>query len=250
MSQPRLPLSVSAVALDLDGTLLDTADDIAGAVDATLVSLGFTPLGLAVVRELIGQGVIHLLRTALTRAAGGAEPEEDLVARSQLVFNVEYAAGLCQRTAPYPGALAGLDSLAAAGFPLACVTNKPERFTTPMLRALELEEYFALVVSGDTLPVKKPDPGPLLHAGSRLGVPPSRLLLIGDSVHDLRAARSAGCPFFCVTYGYTGEPDALAREADAAFDSLADVARHLILASSVPEIAPAPGWGRDAASAS
>lgn len=220
MTDTRLP--VTAVALDLDGTMLDTAGDIAAAVDATLVALGQTPVGPAAVRSFIGQGVAHLLQSALERSAG-AEPSRAALEEAREAFDREYLAGLARETVLYPGAGEALAALAGAGFPLACVTNKPDRFTRPLLRQLGLEQYFALIVSGDTLAVKKPDPGQLLHASERLGAPPDRLLLIGDSTHDLHAARAAGCPVFCVTYGYTPDPGALARQADAALESLLDV---------------------------
>ncbi len=245
MIHERSPLAVSAVALDLDGTMIDTAGDIADAIDATLVSMGLAPLGAAVVRTLIGQGFAHLLGSALTRAADGVEPAADHLDHARHAFDQEYTAGLHRRSVPYPGALEGLDRLQSAGFPLACVTNKPDRFTTPLLDELGLSPYFGLVISGDTLTVRKPDPGQLLHACSRLGISPERLLLVGDSIHDVRAARAAGCPVFCVTYGYTEDPAALARQADAAVDSLAEVAVRIVRAESTPGFAPASGSGTD-----
>lgn len=243
MNHPQAPLPVSAVALDLDGTMLDTAGDIAAAMDAALASLALPPLGPAVVRGFIGQGVIHLLRTALTLASDGAEPSDELLARGQAAFTREYAAGLYRSTTFYPGALEGLRALRAAGFPLACVTNKPARFTDPLLEAMGLTSYFALVISGDTLPVKKPEPGQLLHAARLLEVLPARLLVVGDSGHDLRAARAAGCPVFCVRYGYTEDPALLSRQADAALDSLADIAGRIVRADPAPGYVPLAGAG-------
>jgi len=243
MNHLPAPLPISAVALDLDGTMLDTAGDIAAAMDAALVSLGLTPLGPAVVRGFIGQGVIHLLRTALALASDGAEPSDELLASGQVAFTREYAAGLHRTTRFYPGALEGLQALRAAGFPLACVTNKPARFTDPLLAAMGLTSYFALVISGDTLAVKKPEPGQLLHAARLLDVLPARLLVVGDSVHDLRAARAAGCPVYCVRYGYTEDPALLTREADAELDSLADIADRIVRADAAPGYVPLAGAG-------
>jgi phosphoglycolate phosphatase len=223
--------------------MLDTAGDIAAAVDASLVSLGQAPLGPAVVRGFIGQGVIHLLRTSLTRAALGVEPSDELLVQGQVAFTREYQRGLCRTTVFYPGALEGLQALRAAGFPLACVTNKPARFTDPLLAGLGLTDFFELVISGDTLPVKKPEPGQLLHAARLLGVAPERLLVVGDSMHDLRAARAAGCPVYCVSYGYTEDPELLARQADAALDSLADIAGRIVRSDLTPGFAPQSGPG-------
>lgn len=200
--------------------MLDTAGDIAAAVDATLVALGFGTLGERVIRGFIGQGVTHLLRTSLTHAAHGTAPDETLLARAQQQFTLDYQAGLCRSTRLYPGALEGMQALRALGLPLACVTNKPARFTLPLLDALELTGFFRVIISGDTLPVRKPDPGQLLHAATTLEVAPARLLLVGDSMHDLMAGRAAGCPVFCVRYGYTEDPAALVAQADAALDRL------------------------------
>lgn len=233
------PLTVSAVALDLDGTLVDTVEDVADAIDAALVSLDLAPLGPAVVRGLIGKGFAHLVESALTHAADGVEPTAELVSCARLAVDREYTAGLSRRSVLYPGAQEGLELLRTGGFPLACVTNKPERYTTPLLETLHLSRYFALVISGDTLAVKKPDPGQLIHACHRLGTTPDRLLVVGDSIHDLHAARAAGCPVFCVTYGYTEDPAALARQADAAVDSLAEVAVRIVRAEPTPGFAPA-----------
>ena len=113
-----------------------------------------------------------------------------------------YASVNGKYTTIYPGARAGLDALAAAGFPLACVTNKSARFTLPLLQQMQLADYFALVVAGDTLARRKPDPLPLTHACKQLGIAPHEMLMIGDSANDVQAARAAGCPVFCVPYGY------------------------------------------------
>jgi phosphoglycolate phosphatase len=217
---------ISAIALDLDGTMLDTAGDIAGGVDATLLALGLKPLGEPVIRQFIGQGVVHLLKSAWIGSAG-REPDEAELVEGQSVFTREYQKCLTRTTTFYPGALEGMKALRAEGFPLACVTNKPARFTDPLLAAVGISDWFALIISGDTLPVKKPDPGQLLHAARQLNVPADRLLVVGDSMHDLRAARAAGCPIFCVRYGYTDDPDALVALADAGLDSLNEIAPRL-----------------------
>jgi phosphoglycolate phosphatase len=107
----------------------------------------------------------------------------------------------------YDGVSAGLDAMKAAGFRLGCITNKAARYTEPLLKGVGLADYFEIVVSGDSLPEKKPHPMPLLHAAKFFGVPIERVLLIGDSLNDALAARAAGCPIFCVPYGYNhGKP--------------------------------------------
>jgi phosphoglycolate phosphatase len=108
---------------------------------------------------------------------------------------------------PYPAVMQGLNSMRDAGFKLGCVTNKAARFTEPLLKNSGLAPYFNIVVSGDTLPEKKPHPLPLLHSAKFFGVPVTGMLMIGDSLSDTLAARAAGCPVFCVPYGYNhGKP--------------------------------------------
>ncbi|MEQ1582918.1 MAG: HAD-IA family hydrolase, partial [Candidatus Nitrotoga sp.] len=121
------------------------------------------------------------------------------------------------------GVIAGLDAMQAAGFRLGCITNKVKRYTEPLLEGLGLAHYFQIVLSGDSLPEKKPHPLPLLHAAKFFGVPVEQVLLIGDSLNDSVAARAAGCPIVCVPYGYNhGEPvDRL--DLDAVIDTLPDV---------------------------
>jgi phosphoglycolate phosphatase len=119
----------------------------------------------------------------------------------------------------------GLDALRAQGFPLACVTNKAGRFTRPLLDQVGLAPYFTEVVAGDSLPRKKPDPLPLLHVCDRLGIAPRDMLMIGDSLNDAQAARAAGCPVFCVTYGYNEGHDVRELDIDAIVASLIDATR-------------------------
>jgi phosphoglycolate phosphatase len=219
-------LKVSAIALDLDGTLIDSVPDLAAAVNATLTGLQRDPLPVSQVRGFIGRGILHLLRAALQQATG-EEPGAELLASARAEFALHYSAAVFRASRVYPGVVAGLEALHAAGFPLVCITNKASQFTLPLLAQAGLAPWFELVISGDTLPVQKPDPGPLLHAAAQLAMPPERLLLIGDSFHDLHAARAAGCPMIAVSYGYTDDPARLAAEADASVTSLADVAARL-----------------------
>ncbi|MDB5901720.1 MAG: cbbZ, pgp, partial [Betaproteobacteria bacterium] len=158
-----------------------------------------------------------------TLAADGA-PDPALMARALAIFERCYAQVNGRHTTLYPGVKEGLDELRAQGFPLACVTNKSGRFTLPLLDNVGLAEYFTTVVSGDTLARKKPDPDPLLHAAAVLEIAPRDMLMIGDSLNDTQAARAAGCPVFCVTYGYNEGHDVRDLDTDALVDSLVDAA--------------------------
>jgi phosphoglycolate phosphatase len=121
--------------------------------------------------------------------------------------------------------LEGLDRMVERGFRLGCVTNKSGRFAGILLDQLDLRRYFPVLVAGDTLPVKKPDPAPLLHAAKLIGVEPGAMVMIGDSANDAVAARQAGCPVICVSYGYREGADLRSIDADAIVGSLSEVDR-------------------------
>ena len=200
---------VSAIAFDLDGTLLDTIHDLAAAVNALLVDEGYEPLPKDELRTMVGKGMANLVQRALARASGvPAAAIDDATLRAALArYQERYAAILGRETTPYPGIAEGLARLSAMGFALAIVTNKAARFVEPHLVHAGIAQYFALVVGGDTLPTRKPAAGPLLHVAAAFGVPPARLLMVGDSINDVAAARAAGCPVLVLPYGYNeGEP--------------------------------------------
>ena len=217
-----LPLRVSMVMIDLDGTLINTAPDLAESANRMLRDLGMAPHSPAQVENWIGNGVSRLVKRALTGELD-AEPEAALFERGYARFQHHYAELVAHRSRPYPGVVDGLNALKAAGFHLACITNKAERFTLPLLAQLKLRDYFELVLSGDSLPKRKPDPLPLLHACKHFGIAPAQGVLVGDSLNDTQAARAAGMPVICVTYGYNRGNDVRTLHPDAVVDSLAAV---------------------------
>lgn len=205
MSFGQFPLPVSAIVLDLDGTLLDSAPELAGAANRMLQDMGRPAVSQDLVMSYIGNGIAWLVKRALTGDMH-AEPDPELYDRALPFFERHYRE-LLLHSKPYPGVMEGLDAMQDAGFKLGCITNKATRFTEPLLQSSGLARYFSIVVSGDTLPEKKPHPLPLLHSAEFFGVPVARMLMIGDSLSDTLAARAAGCPIFCVPYGYNhGEP--------------------------------------------
>ena len=206
--------SVRAVALDLDGTLLDTLPDIAEAANRMLDDLGRERADLATVRSYIGDGIPRLTKRLLTRSRDG-EPDGELFERALPLFQRHYRDTFTVTSKPFPGVVAGLQRMHAAGLRLACVTNKAIGFSAPLLEVTGLAGYFELVIGGDSLPSKKPDPGPLLHVAERFSIPPAGLLVVGDSDNDSRAGRAAGCPVILVAYGYTGGRDVRELDADA-----------------------------------
>jgi phosphoglycolate phosphatase len=210
--------------IDLDGTLLDTVQDLALAVNLMLIELGHAPLRERRIADFVGKGVFHLVRRALTETCG-CEPDEALFERAMALFMDCYDRANGEHTRPYPGVIEGLDAFHARGFLLACVTNKIARFTLPLLQQQGLEGYFREILPGDALPRKKPDPLPLTHTAGKFGVAPSDLLLIGDSLNDVEAARAAGCPIFCVDYGYSEGHDVRTFDVDAIVPSLFEASK-------------------------
>jgi phosphoglycolate phosphatase len=213
------PLRVSAVTIDLDGTLLDTIPDLAMASNMMLEELGYAQLPQARIRTFVGKGIARLVERTLEEATGAA-PSDGLRAKALATYERHYTAVNGKHTTIYAGVQNGLERLRDKGFPLACVTNKSERFTRPLLDRVGFTRYFEHVVSGDTLEQKKPHPAPVLHACQALGVKPESMLVIGDSLNDAQAARAAGCPVFCVTYGYNEGQDIHSLDTDALLGSL------------------------------
>ena len=202
----RFPLAVRAVAFDLDGTLLDTLPDIAAAADLMLADLGRPPAGADTVRRYVGDGIGRLTKRLLTSDME-AEPPADTFARARELFESHYRTTFTVRTVPFPGVEEGLRRLAQQGLKLACVTNKAESFTVPLLQATGLDAYFDLVLSGDSLPRQKPDPLPLLTAAEQIQVDPTRCLYLGDALRDVQAANAAGMAALGAAYGYIGPHD-------------------------------------------
>jgi len=224
----QFPLTVKMVMVDLDGTLIHTAPDLANCANRMLRDLGRNDWPLEKVMTWIGNGVPRLVKRALTGEMM-AEPDAALFDKALPLFQKHYAAAVSEFSRPFPGVIEGLDRLAAAGFQLACITNKAEAFTLPLLRNLGLHDYFKLVLSGDSLPKQKPDPLPLQHACRHFGITPDHGVLIGDSSNDVQAARAANMPVICVTYGYNHGHDIRESHPDAVVGSLAEVPRYLTL---------------------
>lgn len=210
------------IAFDLDGTLVDTAPDLALAVDRVQAELALPARGEAKVRSWIGDGAERLVKRALTGELE-AEPDADLLQRALALFREAYSTGICERSRFYPGAEHTLEQLRDGGYTLACITNKHSRFTGLLLRALGIHDHFALVLSGDTLARRKPDPLPLLHAAEQLNIAPQHMLMVGDSLTDVHAARDAGVDMVGVSYGYNKGRDIRSSEANRVIDSLIEL---------------------------
>lgn len=204
---------IQAVLFDLDGTLLDTVGELSRAANRMLATLGLAARTENEIRNFVGKGTAKLVE----RCIGGDASRLD---EALAIFNAMYLEESGHGTVIYPGAIEGIDMLAADGLPLGCVTNKPEAFTLPLLQNTGLLKYFAVVVSGDTVARRKPDPMPYAHACARLGVAAANALVVGDSANDAIAARAAGCRVLCVPYGYREGQPVESLDCDAVVDDV------------------------------
>ncbi len=211
------------LVLDLDGTLVDSAPDLAAALNRVMAARGFPPFALAEVAAMVGDGVRVLLDRAF--AARGATADEAAVA----AYSADYGANYAVATRPFPGAEAALRALAAAGWRLAVCTNKPEAMARDVLAATGFSGLFAAIGGGDSFPVRKPDPAHLLATIAVAGADPARAAMLGDHRNDILAARGAGLPGIFAAWGYG--PIAMAEGAAAVahgFAEIPDLAERLV----------------------
>ncbi|EDN67245.1 phosphoglycolate phosphatase [Beggiatoa sp. PS] len=214
------------ILIDLDGTLIDTVPDLAYAIDGMMSQLDLPQRGEEKVRHWIGNGIERLVKRALLDQMDG-EPDETLFQTAFHLFKVIYAQCNGNQSQLYPGVDKALEWLKSQNYVLACITNKAEQFTIPLLKALKLEPYFQKVYCGDTLAKKKPDPLPLLHAADYFQRDPKKSLMIGDSKNDVIAARAAGFEIICVSYGYNHGEDINTANPFAVVDSLEELPNFL-----------------------
>ena len=192
---------IKLILFDLDGTLVDSVGDLAWCGNEMLSRLGLPVHDEAAARRWVGNGLERFVKRVLTADMQG-EPDAKLYHRGLEVFRELYAEHASDRSELYPGVIEALECLATCDLKLACVTNKPEPFTSKLIAAMGLDSYFELVVAGDTTARKKPDPMPLHYAADHFGLEYDRCLMVGDSSNDVLAARAANFAIVCVPYGY------------------------------------------------
>lgn len=215
--------NIAALFFDLDGTLVDSVPDLTAAINVMLRQLDLPAREETQVRAWVGNGMDKLIRRALTGEMDGSRVDPELFARAKPLYRAAYADHISVYSAVYPGVREGLAELHAAGFPMACVTNKPAEFAQPLLDRLGIRTFFATVVGGECVPKPKPAPDSLMLCAERLGVSIEQGLMVGDSLNDVGAARNAGCPVVCVPYGYNHGYDIRDAQPDRVIDSIVEL---------------------------
>jgi 2-phosphoglycolate phosphatase len=214
---------MKAVLFDLDGTLADTAPDLGHALNLLRERHGLAPLAQEIIRPYASHGTVGLFDIGF-----GLTPQDERFAPMREEYLTLYTANLCLHTTLFPGMAELLDALEARGIAWGVVTNKPARFTEPLLELLGLTSRAASIVSGDTCPHPKPHPEPLLYAAREIGVAPQSCLYVGDAERDIEAARAAGMPALVAAYGYLGENDKPETwQAQSIIDAPAEIMRYL-----------------------
>ncbi len=214
------------IMIDVDGTLVDSVPDLAYCVDETMKAVGRDTWGEAKVRHWVGNGVPKLVERSLTGELEGAV-DQAAYDEAYPIFLDLYAKNTSGRSCLYDGVKEGLAHLKAQGYTVGCVTNKAEQFTHPLLKDLGIFDEFEIVISGDTLEKKKPDPLPLLHAAKHFGIDPQDSLMLGDSISDVKASRAAGFDIICMSYGYNHGEDIRDANPDLVIDSMAELKDYL-----------------------
>ena len=218
--QPKL------VMIDVDGTLVDSVPDLAYCVDQMMIRLEMPIRGEERVRHWVGNGVPRLVERALTDELDGF-PSQEAFDKAYPIFLDLYAQNSSVRSTLYEGVIEGLDYLKSKDCLLSCVTNKAEQFTLPLLKSLGIIDYFGIVISGDTLEKKKPDPLPLIHGANFFNIKPNECLMLGDSVSDVKAARAASFQIICMSYGYNHGNNIADENPDLVIDSMAQLRDYL-----------------------
>lgn len=213
-------MTTTLLFFDLDGTLIDSRDDLADSVNLALAEMDFSLIPTASVYGFIGEGVFNLLLRSL-RASLEREPENDLVDHAVEVFRKHYDRNCLNKTKLYEGVAETLEGL--NGFKKAVITNKPRDFSVKILEALGIAKYFDSVAGGDTYSQRKPDPMPLVETARSLGIEIAECVMIGDSRVDIEAGKNAGISTIGCVYGFRGREELIAAGADVLVERFSEL---------------------------
>jgi len=211
-------LKYRAVFFDLDGTLIDSAKDLSFAIDVMASELGIDKPDLQNIKNWIGNGTLKLVERSLQYATN-EQPSEDDLNKAFTIFSQEHRECVGEYSELFSGSKDLLVKLLSHNIQLACITNKPLEFTEFLLQQNMISQFFSVICAGDNVKHRKPDPWPLLYASKTLNVAIDECLMIGDSEHDIKAARNAGCDVIAVNYGYNHGKDIIDSKPDMVIES-------------------------------
>lgn len=226
MAENKMLHGIRGVIIDLDGTMLHTAQDLHIAINRMRAGLDLAPLDLETAISFVGKGAENLVRKTIGVDFSESEVERRF-AEAMALFEQHYFDVNGEFATAYPGVHEGLQEMQAKGLRLACVTNKPIAFTLPLLKKTGLHDYFEIIYGGDSFAKKKPDPMQLLQVCADFELAPAQIVAIGDSINDSQAARAAGCKVLAVPYGYNHGQAIQDVDSDGIVSSLLEAA-HLI----------------------
>ncbi len=219
-------INTQLIMIDVDGTLVDSVPDLSYCINKMMLKIGRKTWEEDKIRNWVGNGVETLVRRSL---AGKLEVNEDddMFAKAYTIFIDLYAKNTSKRSSLYPGVLTGINYLIQQDYIIGCITNKAQQFTYPLLKDLNIFDKFKIIISGNTLSKKKPDPLPLLHAANHFKVPVKNCLMIGDSISDIYASRAAGFKIICMSYGYNHGKNIADFNPDLIIDSMVELKKIL-----------------------
>jgi phosphoglycolate phosphatase len=217
---------IRAVSFDLDGTLIDTLPDLAGAVNETLTELRAPKLPKEQIAQFIGDGADVLVLRAVAASLGLPSEQEAMSTGAVDIFDRLYRRRLLSASRVYPGVTETLQQLTEAGFGICCVTNKDGKFALPLLEAAGLSRWLAFTLSPAMREERKPNPAMIIAATRKLGVEPAEMVYVGDTATDILAAHSAGCPAIAVSYGYNHKRPLGELAPEAQIDRFPDLSRY------------------------
>jgi phosphoglycolate phosphatase len=213
-----------AILFDLDGTLVDSSRDIATSINLTLEHLEYDPITLNQSNSFVGDGILMLVKRALGKSIHSNENhaiEHDLLSEANNIYRKYYAQHVLDTTLPYPGVVDTLNRI--AGLQLAVISNKALVYVNEIMIHFQLDKYFKLILGGDSLELKKPDPYPLLYVAQQFNIDPQKCLMVGDSEKDIIAGKAAGMITCAVTYGMRSEESLIKQQPDYIFSSFSDI---------------------------
>ncbi len=220
-----------AILFDLDGTLVDSVPDLTTAIDAMLSELGLAAAGECRVRNWVGNGALKLVERALafSLTVDASVLDQQQFKQAHQLFLDFYSSSNGNNSRLYPGVSETLASLSNHNMPLAVVTNKPVQFVPALLLRLNIERYFKVLVGGECTAKRKPSSEPLIYACRLLAAKPSACLMVGDSIHDIQAAKAAGMPILAVDYGYNHGEDIRLSKPDGVMDNFSQLLKWVFL---------------------